>query len=852
MPHPSSVILLALLSLWVVGCPAWATPLPDAVPDFIDFYCADCHDDVEAEADLDLWSLSEEPVDMDNLATWIKAYDRASNGEMPPKEKRRPDPDDLKAFRKGLAEAIIATETAELATTGRALKRRMNRYEYENAIRDLLQLPYLEIKDSLPEDPTAFGYNKVGEALDVSHVQVARYLKTAEYALREAIAPGPVQPKLIDQRYYTWQQKQFNRPVGPDLRKSWPIVELDLQEHLLSRRIRDLEWEKPDWAQASRSWRAEKEAVVMLMSTYEPAEIKFEQFRAPATGRYRLRFAGYTVWMAPDFSKVTRGRRNEPITIYSETPPRRLRRHGTIDFYPDSTISELTVWLKKGESIQPDAARLVRSRPPDFKNPFLEEDGMPGAAFQWMDVTGPLVDEWPGPGHQLLFGALPLIEDPENPGKWIIHSENPTADAKRLLEAFMAQAYRKPVSQEAFDPFYALILSSLDKGYGFMDSMIAGYTAVLASPAFLYLDPAPGPLTPYALADRLSFFLWNSPPDEALRQLAQSGEILQPETLDQEVNRLLNDPKAQRFVDSFLDYWLDLRFMNASGPDAELYPEYQLDDHLVESLPEETRLFFKDLVDRDMGVTHIVDTDYVLINERLATLYAIEGVAGAHFRPVLLHRDSPRGGLMTQASVLKVTANGTTSSPIERGAWIMERILGYHPPPPPPSVQAIESDIRGAKTIREQLALHRSQPSCNACHVYIDPPGFALESFDVMGAWRDRYRTTSKGAGEPVPGVGHDGLRFKFKIGLPVDASGEMPDGRAFDDIRDLKAHLVQNPALLAKNLVEQLSIYATGAPVRFSDRATIQEIVESARASDYGVRTLIAELVKSDLFLYK
>jgi hypothetical protein len=198
--------------------------------------------------------------------------------------------------------------------------------------------------------------------------------------------------------------------------------------------------------------------------------------------------------------------------------------------------------------------------------------------------------------------------------------------------------------------------------------------------------------------------------------------------------------------------------------------------------------------------------------------------------------------------VLKVTANGTTTSPVTRGLWIMERILGHPTPPPPPSVPAVESDIRGATTIREQLAKHRSEESCNACHRKIDPPGFALESFDVMGGWRANYRASSQGTGEPVKGFGHDGLR----TGPVVDATGELPDGRAFRDVREFKSAVAADPEQLARNLARQLAVYATGAPIRFSDRAAIARILDRSRASEFGVRTLIHELVQSDLFLNK
>jgi hypothetical protein len=228
----------------------------------------------------------------------------------------------------------------------------------------------------------------------------------------------------------------------------------------------------------------------------------------------------------------------------------------------------------------------------------------------------------------------------------------------------------------------------------------------------------------------------------------------------------------------------------------------------------------------------------------------MSGVEGVALRPVKLDGRSVRGGLLTQASVLKVTANGTTTSPVKRGVWIMTRLLGKPPPPPPPNVPALDPDIRGATTIREQLAKHRNQETCAACHHNIDPAGFALESFDVMGAWRDRYRAF--GNGDPVKGIGHNGLKYHFCLGPTVDPSGELPDGRRFQDVQELKHCLLQDDAQLARNLVSQLVIYATGAPIQFSDRAQIANILAHTRSSGYGVKSIIQEIVQSDLFLNK
>ena len=252
----------------------------------------------------------------------------------------------------------------------------------------------------------------------------------------------------------------------------------------------------------------------------------------------------------------------------------------------------------------------------------------------------------------------------------------------------------------------------------------------------------------------------------------------------------------------------------------------------------------------DLPARNVVASDFAMLNERLAAHYGLPKVDGVVLRRQSLPKDSVRGGLMTQAAVLKVTANGTTTSPVLRGAWIMERILGQKPPPPPPSVPAIEPDIRGAVTIRQQLEKHRTLETCNACHTKIDPAGFALENFDVMGGWRDRYR--SEAGGELAQGIAKSGQKFAFHYALPVDASGELPDGQKFRDVRELKQLLLSNQKQLARNLAKQLTVYATGAPIRFADREPIEQILERSSSSHYGVRSLIHELVQSELFLNK
>ena len=415
----------------------------------------------------------------------------------------------------------------------------------------------------------------------------------------------------------------------------------------------------------------------------------------------------------------------------------------------------------------------------------------------------------------------------------------------------MSAAYRRPVEEADVRRFHALFEAEFAKGQGFARSMLAAYSAVLASPRFVFIEEKPGRLDDVELATRLSLFLWNSTPDATLRELAARGDLSRPDVLRAQTRRLLDDPKSRRFVEAFTDYWLDLRKVDETSPSSTIYNDYELDDPLKSAAVEETRAFFSELVRADLPARNVVDSDFTFLNERLASHYGVPGVRGAAMRKVALPPDSPRGGVMTQAAVLKVTANGTTTSPVIRGHWVTERILGVEISPPPPTVKAVEPDIRGAVTIRQQLEKHRSDKTCAACHSVMDPPGFALESFDVMGAFRERYRAVSDSV-PPVKGYGLNGQKLEFHWGLPVDSAGELPDGTPFENVREFKRLLLKDETALARNLVRQLSVFATGAPVGFGDRPEIEAVLDRAKAREYGVRTLVEELIQSSLFQNK
>jgi mono/diheme cytochrome c family protein len=857
-------ILALILSGWWAAHPKPQNVDADARPPrntadaraFLEAHCYACHDSQTKKGNLDLTALNFDFADAKTFATWVRVHDRVRDGEMPPKGMERPNEAGRAAFLKALSGPMIAADDARVRREGRATWRRMNRYEYENTLRDLLGAPWLQVKEMLPEDGEAFRFNKVGEALGVSHVQISRYLAAAEYALREVMARETSPPASATKRYYAREQRGFTSHVEfsqfntASERATFPMLGNASDVAVLKR-------EAPMTVGPSDPAKRELEGMGVVASSYEPLEIRFNQFKAPASGRYKLRVNAHSFWAGPESEakwwrpsrdNLSAGRTQEPVTLYAEIPPRQVRLLGSFDVKPEASVNEFDVYLVKGETIRPDAARLFRSRPPNWRNPLAQKDGQPGVAFRWLEVEGPICGEWPGPGHRLLFGDLPLKKNAK--GQLEIVSQNPHADAQSLLRGFLQRAYRRPVLEADVQRFTKLADTALGGGASFADAMITAYSAVLCSPAFVTLEEKPGPLDDYALAARLSYFLWNSEPDAALRDVAKQGALRKPAVLRAQVARMLGDAKSQRFIQAFLDYWLDLRKINNTSPDELLYNDYYLDDFLVESAEAETRNFFAELLRGDLPARNLVASDFVMINERLAAHYGLPGVEGSAIRRVALPPDSVRGGLLTQASILKVTANGTTTSPVLRGVWITERILGKTVPPPPTPIVAVEPDTRGATTIRQQLDKHRTQAACNACHAKIDPPGFALESFDVFGGWRTQYRAL--GDGEKAPGIGKNGQRFAFRYVQPVDASGTLPDGRKFQDVRELKRLLLADERQIARNLVGQLIVFATGAPVQFGDRPKVEAILDRAKANNYGVKSLVQAIIESEIFRNK
>jgi len=841
---------------------------------FLEAHCTECHDADTKKGNLDLTALKPDFKDLENFARWVKVHDRIQSGEMPPKKKEKPPAAESAPVMKWLNDSLLAADHARLSGEPRTGVRRMTRIEYENTVRDLFDMPGIALQGDLPADGSAHGFDKNSDALDISHVNLAKYIEAADHTLDLAIATRPEAPTVQKRRISLANRGGFvaelvmqgdgvmlkDKKPDPDFLPSGDQPHIDQGAH---ERMRMFETGS---------------SVGLFRCEAASANAYFMEHVTIYPGLYRIRTSLWSFQWDKGQVLPSRGIEAARLSMVQLTGDGRGGQHPSyvLGYYDapsmDSQVHELTTWMNINEIVGYDVASLAPVALYNRKGRTMTFTG-PGIACDWLEIEGPLHESWPPAAHKLLFADLPMTElkpkehpeihppvrkkirqigagrnrpDPDQ-GLWTVQSsDQPLRDADRLLAGFLPKAFRHPVSDEIRKEYVGQVEERLKAGDCFETAMRYAYRAAMCSPDFLYLVEPQGKLDDYALACRLSYFFWDSLPDATLSQLAASGVLHQPKVLHDQVERLLKDAKSQRFIEDFLGQWLKLRSIAANDPDKKLYPEFS--PYLQDSMVAESRAYFRELIEHNLDATYLVRSDFAMLNEKLAKHYGILGVTGSQIRRVPLSPDCPRGGFLTQAAVLKVTANGTTTSPVPRGAFVMARLLGQPPEPPPPNVPAVEPDVRGAATIREQLDKHRSNATCAACHAKIDPPGFALESFDVIGGFRTRYR--SIGEGDTAPRGNIDPLiGISFKLGKTVDPSGVLADERKFSDVSELQSLLAANPERLLRNLAEQFAIYSTGHDLAYSDREAIDTIVARTQQKGGGIRTLLHELTESALF---
>lgn len=765
---------------------------------FLKQNCLRCHDEQTQESNVRLDNFSFASTAADSVQLWTRVLQVLDAGEMPPNDEPRPDPADVTWFVDQLSQAL-----AQAAGPRPIALRRLNRREYENTVHDLLGIE-VPLADLLPEDGSVQGFDNVADGLSISSVLMEQYLEAANVAFDAVI--------------------RRIKPLPPETRRA---EMMEIRENIDS-----VEKKKGGTIAVANSF-------VKFTPGWPPARL--DSAHPIEDGVYRCRIA---VWPHDP------GNRSLSVAIYVGAlfGPETRKFMGIFDATgtPEKPrIIEFTTSMKEGHAIHIEP-RIW----PEHITWRDKHEARPGVGIVWAETRGPLDQSFPSQSQQQLFGSSDHISMvPEKPiyirhrkgvKLHIVESSQPQEDAARVLRKLIPKAFRRPVKDSEMQPFIQLTLDRLQAGRSFEQAVRAGVTAVLCSPQFLLLNRQPV-VDDYTIASRLSYFLWSTLPDRKLLQLADANQLSDPKIRYAQIERMVADPRIERFIDNFTGQWLDLRDINFTTPAKKLYPEF--DTLLNEAVLGETRHFFRHILQEDLSVLNFVDSDFTFLNERLARHYGIDGIAGnEHFQKVTLPADSIRGGVLTHASVLKVTANGTTTSPVTRGVWVLNNLLGRPVPPPPPGVPAVEPDIRGATTIREQLQKHREVVSCAHCHKRIDPPGFALEQFDAIGGERQWYR--SLGEGEKISG------QKSYRRGRNIEPSDRLADGRTFDNFRQFRDRLMEDRDRVVRTITSKLLVYATGRPVRISDRRLVDQVVGKTGSNTPGLKSLIHEIVDSKLFL--
>lgn len=789
--------------------------------DFLATYCNDCHGPEKQKGDRRFDQLILPVSKADTLIEIKDILDQINLGEMPPKKSKQPSPDEIKAFVAQMTQALTEGREKLASTGGSTVLRRLNRTEYLHTIGDLfaLNMAAFDPTTKFPRDQSAEHMENLGDVLQTSGYLLDQYLDAADAVVEKVFAQ---QKQVKEQK---WQfSKNFTSKLKKkekDYNNAHLLVEecMDSDKHTAGFGIlEDFE----DGVPADGFY--EVQVLVKAMNRVHPYDLKW--FGIDPREPFRL-------GIVPGDHKIG------PLDLPQPQQP--MLAEVQLDD-GDAKWITMKIWLDAGHTPRfvfpngPDDARgtwfRIADQHKDLWEQFMDEDDKkrgkigivaarqitlhvhkhPHIRIDEVKIRGPIAETWPSASQKAVLGTKAF--DPEN---W-----------RKQLQTFADRAYRRKATEDEMKRLFAVADKRLQQGHSPLEAFKAALKAVICSPGFLYLSQETqndsNKLTSIALASRLSYFLWSTMPDDEL----MSQNLTQPGVLLAQARRMLKDKRSDAFVAGFLDSWLNLRNLGGMPPDRGEFEEYY-SKNFQEGFKTETRMFMRDLIERDASIVNFLDSDYTFINQAIATHYELGDIgdpAKAHeFRRVSLKTDK-RGGLLGMGSVLTISANGIDTSPVTRGVFLLENILGTPPPPPPDDVPAIDPDVRGAKSLRDLLSKHRESPNCYGCHQKIDPLGFALESFDAVGDFRRQI----------------DGKK--------VDPSGELPSGEKFEDVAGLKKILVQRKDLFARMLTDRLLTYACGRRMEALDEATIERIVGELPKHDYGLRSLIEAVVTSEPFL--
>lgn len=745
---------------------------------FLESHCFDCHADGEVSGGFSIDRMIDEPL-VDHVASWEHVVRKLTARQMPPVGESRPNDADYRSVLNTLVLALDAFARATPRPGHVPSMRRLNQTEYKNAIRDLLSLD-VDVRELLPRDESSHGFDNI-TVTNLSPVLMDRYVLAAQKISRLAIGKRtePAAEKLYRvPADVTQDAHQPGTPVGT--RGGLAI--------------------KHNFPQAGQY---EIQVWLMRDRNDEVESLRGKHQLEVAFNRKRLKLF--------EIARPPRGKSDQDVDANLTV---------TVDV-PAGPQDVTVAFLPNGNSLLESTRQPLNVHYNFYRHPRI------GPAVFQVSIRGPFEGRTGDatPSRQKIFSSYPKSESDE------------IACAEKTLKRLMRHAYRR----EVLDTDLATPMRLYHQGYdvgGFEAGIERALGAILVSPHFLFRierqpegprtndpddDPKNSPytITQYELASRLSFFLWSSLPDDELLDRAANGLLQEPAVLANQVRRMLADDRAHAIVENFASQWLYLRNLDSVKPDMRLFPDF--DDNLRQALRSETELFLGEILQNDRSILELLKSDYTYLNERLAKHYGIPHVYGSRYRRVKLDPQSHRGGILRHGSVLSVTSYATRTSPVIRGNWVLENILGSPPPPPPPDVPTLQDNtVDSSLSLRARLEQHRADEACASCHNLMDPIGFALENFDAVGRWRDT------------------------EAGAPISTAGELADGQRFENIDDLEQALLRRPDWFARTLTEKLMTFALGRGLEYHDAPVVRQIVRDAAANDYRFSRIVLGIVQS------
>jgi len=836
---------------------------------FIQKYCIECHGDDHARASFRIDRLHTDFLVRTNADMWHEVIDNMNLGLMPPPRSPQPDADQVFQIVEWVGHKIHEAEREVRMAGGQAVMRRLNREEYANTVVDLFQLrPEMveSVRELLPADGTAEGFDRIATALFVDQTQLEQYLaagrEVARMVIREPLSEPEVMiykaaerkrdPQTV-RRTATSVLRDNPMPVGPPTSENRPDGLLMWGGGINNRP--DNEWLTPppggeptltDLVREDGYYRirvkggvdlGKRGTPIILRLTYAPRTPYEQEIDIEVQGTIDApEVVEQVVYLragGEDMARPMRWQWNGMPGVrvsdegYQEVNAAMNRAVNAVTRAVEEQADAETLRQLEAER---DAAIAALGAYPG--NRYQVGDGivveeLPKLLLDWIEVSGPVDPEWPPASHAVLgFNGSGVPETEQ--------------EIRAVFERFLPLAYRRVVQPGEADRFVRLVARARSEfGLNAPEALRVGMQAVLAAPGFLYLtEPQPEQvarrLTGVEFANRLSYFLWSSMPDIELLQLGMSGELFEPAVLQQQLMRMLEDPRSERFVENFAGQWLDVRRYGSVQPARE-YSDY--DDELEAASKLEPLLFFDTVLRKNLPITNFIDSDFLVVNERLARHYGIEGVEGPEFRKVSIPEGVERGGVLGMAGLLTLLSDGTRTLPVTRAAWVREKLLHDPPPPPPPGAGEVQPNTAGQMlSVRERLELHRDEPTCASCHAALDGYGLALENYDAIGAWRTHQNGEGiRGNNAPV-----------------IDASGNLKSGRQFQDLRGYKEALLEEKDKFAEAFVKTMLTYALSRPVGVIDNSTVQQLHGYLTANEYRIQPLLYAIVTSELFQTK